>query len=187
MDEEGAIAKLRLALPVGAKHGFERATSEYMFRRIFTDLCAFALKHGIETVYVKRVIRSQRLYAPSPEISGETQPQTTLQQPNAGKQSDTEPKRSVIALVKNMNGAPRICEREEALTIASWPASTPRFQFHHGHAAQGAAHERLQAQIMVGPDQRTPRPRSAGTIGRTRPDGGPPQARGEACVGLCPT
>jgi len=39
-----------------------------MFRRTFTDLCAFALKHGIETVYVKRVIRSQRLCAPSPEI-----------------------------------------------------------------------------------------------------------------------
>jgi hypothetical protein len=85
MDEESAIAKLRLALPLGAKHGFERAASEYMFRRTSTDLCAFALKHGIETVYVKRVIRSQRLYAPSPEISGKTQPQTTLQQPNAGK------------------------------------------------------------------------------------------------------
>ena len=85
MDEESAIAKLRLALPLGAKHGFERAASEYMFRRTSTDLCAFALKHGIETVYVKRVIRSQRLCAPSPEISGKTQPQTTLQQPNAGK------------------------------------------------------------------------------------------------------
>jgi hypothetical protein len=49
MDEEGAIAKLRLALPLGAKHGFERAASEYMFRRTSTDLCAFALKHSIET------------------------------------------------------------------------------------------------------------------------------------------
>ena len=29
MDEEGAIAKLRLALPLGAKHGFERAASEW--------------------------------------------------------------------------------------------------------------------------------------------------------------
>jgi|SRR5918992_5336402 two-component SAPR family response regulator len=50
--------------PTGLKH----YPSEYMFRRTFTDLCAFALKHRIETVYVKRVIRSQRLYAPSPEI-----------------------------------------------------------------------------------------------------------------------
>jgi ATP/maltotriose-dependent transcriptional regulator MalT/DNA-binding SARP family transcriptional activator len=67
-DQKLAGERLRFALALGAKHGFERVASEYMFRRNFSDLCAYALEQRIECEYVKRLVRSQRLIAPSPDI-----------------------------------------------------------------------------------------------------------------------
>jgi len=67
-DQKCACERLRFALALGAKHGFERVASEYMFRRNFTDLCAFALEQRIECEYVKRLVRSQHLIAPSSDI-----------------------------------------------------------------------------------------------------------------------
>ena len=67
-DQKFACERLRFALALGAKHGFERVASEYMFRRNFTDLCAFALEQRIECEYVKRLVRSQHLIAPSSDI-----------------------------------------------------------------------------------------------------------------------
>ncbi|MGH8515046.1 MAG: AfsR/SARP family transcriptional regulator, partial [Gammaproteobacteria bacterium] len=69
MDEERAKTELRLALALGAKHGLENTLSEHLFRRTTTALCAYALQHGIEPDYVKRIIRAQHLSAPSPEIA----------------------------------------------------------------------------------------------------------------------
>jgi pentatricopeptide repeat protein len=67
-DQKLACERLRFALALGAKHGFERVASEYMFRRSFSDLCAFALEQRIECEYVKRLVRSHHLIAPSPDI-----------------------------------------------------------------------------------------------------------------------
>jgi LuxR family transcriptional regulator, maltose regulon positive regulatory protein len=67
-DRERACDRLRFALPLGAKHGFERVGSEYMFRRTFPTVCAYALEQRIECEYVKRLVRSQRLAAPSLDI-----------------------------------------------------------------------------------------------------------------------
>jgi LuxR family transcriptional regulator, maltose regulon positive regulatory protein len=67
-DEDTAIEQLRLALPLAAKYGLETAFSECFYFCTITELCAFALKHGVETACVKRIIRSQHLHAPSPEI-----------------------------------------------------------------------------------------------------------------------
>jgi LuxR family transcriptional regulator, maltose regulon positive regulatory protein len=67
-DEERAKNELRLALALGAKHGLENTFSEHLFRPTTAALCAYALKHGIEPDYVKRIIHAQHLPAPSPEI-----------------------------------------------------------------------------------------------------------------------
>jgi LuxR family transcriptional regulator, maltose regulon positive regulatory protein len=67
-DEEGAKTTLQLALALGAKHGFENTLSGHFLRRTTAALCAYALKHGIEPDYVKRIIHAQHLAAPSPEI-----------------------------------------------------------------------------------------------------------------------
>lgn len=67
-EEEQAQIKLRLALNLGAKHGLENTFSEHLFHRMTTSLCAYALKHGIETDYAKRIVRAQRLSAPSVDI-----------------------------------------------------------------------------------------------------------------------
>jgi DNA-binding SARP family transcriptional activator len=67
-DRKLAGERLRFALTLGAKHGFERVGSEYMFRRTFPSVCAFALEQDIECEYVKRLVRSQHLLAPSPDI-----------------------------------------------------------------------------------------------------------------------
>ncbi len=67
-DEEHANNKLRRALVLGAKHGLENTLSEHLFRRTTAALCAYALRHGIEPDYVKKIIRAQHLVAPSPEI-----------------------------------------------------------------------------------------------------------------------
>jgi ATP/maltotriose-dependent transcriptional regulator MalT len=67
-DEERAKTTLRVALAVGAKHGFENTLSEHLIRPTTAALCAYALKHGIESDYVKRIIQAQHLAAPSPEM-----------------------------------------------------------------------------------------------------------------------
>lgn len=67
-DEERARTELRRALALGAKHGLENVLSEHLIRRTTTALCAYALKHSIETDYVKKIIHAQHLAAPSPEI-----------------------------------------------------------------------------------------------------------------------
>jgi pentatricopeptide repeat protein len=67
-DEERAKTGLRLALALGAKHGLENTLSEHLFRPTTAALCAYALQHGIEPGYVKRIIHAQHLAAPSPEI-----------------------------------------------------------------------------------------------------------------------
>ena len=69
-DEERAQAKLRLALTLGAKHGLENSLSEHFFHPTTAALCAYALKHGIETDYARRIIRAQRLSVPSAHIEG---------------------------------------------------------------------------------------------------------------------
>jgi LuxR family transcriptional regulator, maltose regulon positive regulatory protein len=68
MDEERAQTKLQLAVELGAKHAFETYFSEHLFHRTTAALCAYALKHGIERDYVKRIIHAQRLAAPSPDL-----------------------------------------------------------------------------------------------------------------------
>jgi LuxR family transcriptional regulator, maltose regulon positive regulatory protein len=67
-DRKLASERLRFALALGAKHGFERVGSEYMFRRNFPGVCAVALEQGIECAYVTRLVRSQRLIASSADI-----------------------------------------------------------------------------------------------------------------------
>jgi pentatricopeptide repeat protein len=67
-DKALACERLRFALALGAKHGFERVGSEYVFRRTFPDLCGLALQQRIECEYVTRLVRSQRLDAPSADI-----------------------------------------------------------------------------------------------------------------------
>jgi LuxR family maltose regulon positive regulatory protein len=67
-DEERAKTGLRLALALGAKHGLENTLSEHLVRPTTAALCAYALQHGIEPDYVKRIIHAQHLAAPSPEI-----------------------------------------------------------------------------------------------------------------------
>ena len=67
-DQELARERVHFVLALGAKYGFERVASEYLFRRHFTTVCAFALQHRIECEYVKRLVRSQRLIAPSADI-----------------------------------------------------------------------------------------------------------------------
>src|SRR5262249_10293234 len=67
-DYEGASERVRFAFALGAKFGFERVGSEYVFRRHVASVCAFALAQGIECDYVKRVVRSQRLVAPSADL-----------------------------------------------------------------------------------------------------------------------
>ncbi len=67
-DEERAKAELRRALALGEKHGLENTLSEHFFRRTTAALCAYALKHGIEAEYVKKIIHAQHLAAPSREI-----------------------------------------------------------------------------------------------------------------------
>jgi pentatricopeptide repeat protein len=67
-DQKIAYERLRFALALGAKHGFERVGSEYLFRRHFAAVCAFALEQRIETEYVKRLVHSQHLVAPSPDL-----------------------------------------------------------------------------------------------------------------------
>jgi hypothetical protein len=67
MDEERAKIELRWALALGAEHGLENTLSEHFLRRTTAALCAYALKHGIETYYVKRIIHAQHLAAPSSE------------------------------------------------------------------------------------------------------------------------
>src|SRR5918999_3427784 len=66
-DEERAKTGLQLALALGAKHGLENTLSEHLFRPTTAALYAYALQHGIEPNYVKRIIHAQRLSAPSPE------------------------------------------------------------------------------------------------------------------------
>jgi hypothetical protein len=68
-DEARAKNELQLALASGAKHGLENTLSEHLFRPTTATLCAYALKHGIEPDYVKRIIHAQHLSAPSPEQS----------------------------------------------------------------------------------------------------------------------
>jgi len=68
-DEARAKNTLRLTLALGARHGLENTLSEHFLRRTTTALCAYALKHGIEPDYVKKIIHAQRLSAPSPEIA----------------------------------------------------------------------------------------------------------------------
>ncbi|MGH8532155.1 MAG: AfsR/SARP family transcriptional regulator [Gammaproteobacteria bacterium] len=68
LDAESTKANLRVALSLGTKHGFENTLSEHLFHRTTAALCAYALKHGIEPDYVKRIIHAQHLSAPSPEI-----------------------------------------------------------------------------------------------------------------------
>ena len=67
-DQKLAREQLHFALALGAKHGFERVGSEYLFRRTFPGVCVFALEEGIECEYVKRLVRSQHLVAPSADI-----------------------------------------------------------------------------------------------------------------------
>ena len=67
-DEERAKAELRRALALGAKHGLENVLSEHFVRRTTAALCAYALKHGIEPNYVKRIIHTQHLAPPLPDI-----------------------------------------------------------------------------------------------------------------------
>src|SRR5262249_44042461 len=69
-DHKTVSERLRFALALGAKHGFERVGSEYLFRRTFPNICAFALEQRIECEYVKRLVRSQRLVGPSPDLEG---------------------------------------------------------------------------------------------------------------------
>jgi len=68
MDEERAKTELRRALALGAKHGLENTLSEHLFHRTTAALCAYALRHGIEPDYVKKIIHAQHLAAPSPEL-----------------------------------------------------------------------------------------------------------------------
>jgi pentatricopeptide repeat protein len=68
--EDPTLARERLcfALGLGTKYGFERVGSEYLFRRNFPAVCAFALEQRIEPEYVKRLVHSQRLVAPSADL-----------------------------------------------------------------------------------------------------------------------
>lgn len=68
MDKERAKNKLRLALALEVKHGLENTLSEHLFHRTTAALCVYALRHGIERDYVKKIIHAQHLAAPSPEI-----------------------------------------------------------------------------------------------------------------------
>jgi LuxR family transcriptional regulator, maltose regulon positive regulatory protein len=63
-----ARERVHFVLGLGAKHGFERVASEYLFRRHCTSVCAFALQNRIECEYVRRLVRSQHLSAPSAEV-----------------------------------------------------------------------------------------------------------------------
>ncbi len=60
--------QLRRAMALGAKYGLENCLAEDLVRPVAAVLCAFALKHGIEPDYVKRIIHVQRLAPPSLEI-----------------------------------------------------------------------------------------------------------------------
>src|SRR5262249_52659395 len=67
-DQKIASERLHFALALGAEYGFERVGSEYLFRRNFPSVCAFALEQRIECEYVKRLVRSQHLMSPSADI-----------------------------------------------------------------------------------------------------------------------
>jgi pentatricopeptide repeat protein len=66
--EERAKAALESALALGAKHGLENTLSEHLVRPMTAALCAYALERDIQPHYVKRIIQTQHLAAPSPEI-----------------------------------------------------------------------------------------------------------------------
>ncbi|MCI0734009.1 MAG: hypothetical protein L0Y38_09345 [Methylococcaceae bacterium] len=67
-DEALAKDQLSLALAAGAGHGFENTLSEHFIHPTTARICGFALKHGIEPGYVKRIIHAQRLAPPSQDI-----------------------------------------------------------------------------------------------------------------------
>ncbi len=65
-DEKGAEANLRAAL--GAAHGLENTLSEHLFHRTTATLCGYKLRHASEPDYAKKIVRAQRLVAPSADL-----------------------------------------------------------------------------------------------------------------------
>jgi LuxR family transcriptional regulator, maltose regulon positive regulatory protein len=69
-DEKVIEANLRVAWSLGARHGLENTLSEHLFHRTTAMLCTYALQHGIEPDYAKKVIHTQRLAAPARDLEG---------------------------------------------------------------------------------------------------------------------
>jgi hypothetical protein len=65
-DEALAKRELCAALSLGARHGLENVLSEHLFRQTTAATLAYALEHGIKPDYAQKIIRAQRLTAPSP-------------------------------------------------------------------------------------------------------------------------
>lgn len=67
-DVERATAQLRNAITLGERHGLENCLSENLFRQATATVCAFALRNGIGTGYVKRIVQVQRLSPPTSDV-----------------------------------------------------------------------------------------------------------------------